>query len=221
MCAHVYKSQNSHFYNKTCTGKALVIYIILWRLLNYDTDQWSFSTPQLATHFTQVMQARIVCWCDETKSGLELISHFVLLICKKLITSHPVVCVCVYAYLISHIQLMCACLFRTIIQSQVTSQSQSIVHCIWYVRGTHTHTLQHGGRLTSLQHTWKRKRRLNNLHKILNGIEKIDKQDLVVVTGEARQMRGHSREIRMRQCSVWRTLVNTVFHIEWWKSGML
>ncbi|MPC10800.1 hypothetical protein E2C01_003441 [Portunus trituberculatus] len=37
------------------------------------------------------------------------------------------------------------------------------------------------------------------MYKIVNGIEKIDKEDLVLVT-EDRRTRGHVKQIRMRQC---------------------
>ncbi|MPC61190.1 hypothetical protein E2C01_055255 [Portunus trituberculatus] len=37
------------------------------------------------------------------------------------------------------------------------------------------------------------------MYKIVNGIEKIGKEDLVLVTEEART-RGHVKKIRMRQC---------------------
>ncbi|MPC10299.1 hypothetical protein E2C01_002933 [Portunus trituberculatus] len=38
------------------------------------------------------------------------------------------------------------------------------------------------------------------MHKIVNGIEKINKEDLVLVTDEAGRTRGHVRKIRMKQC---------------------
>ncbi|MPC89707.1 hypothetical protein E2C01_084664 [Portunus trituberculatus] len=41
---------------------------------------------------------------------------------------------------------------------------------------------------------------LITVYKIVNGIEKIDKEDLVLVTEEDRRTRGHIKEIRMRQC---------------------
>ncbi|MPC58779.1 hypothetical protein E2C01_052788 [Portunus trituberculatus] len=37
------------------------------------------------------------------------------------------------------------------------------------------------------------------MYKIINGIEKIDKEDLVLVT-EDRRTRGYVKKIRMRQC---------------------
>ncbi|MPC98771.1 hypothetical protein E2C01_094152 [Portunus trituberculatus] len=40
---------------------------------------------------------------------------------------------------------------------------------------------------------------LITLNKIVNGIEKIDKQDLVLVT-EAERTRGHAKKIRKKQC---------------------
>ena len=45
----------------------------------------------------------------------------------------------------------------------------------------------------------KRERDLITLNKIVNGIEKIDKQDLVMMNKETRQMRGHSR-IKKSRC---------------------
>ena len=41
---------------------------------------------------------------------------------------------------------------------------------------------------------------LITLYKIVNGIEKMDKQDLVVVIEKAGRTRGHSKKIRKRQC---------------------
>ncbi|MPC62227.1 hypothetical protein E2C01_056310 [Portunus trituberculatus] len=38
------------------------------------------------------------------------------------------------------------------------------------------------------------------MYKIVNDIEKIDKEDLVLVTEEDRRTRGHAKKIRMRQC---------------------
>ncbi|MPD04299.1 hypothetical protein E2C01_099978 [Portunus trituberculatus] len=38
------------------------------------------------------------------------------------------------------------------------------------------------------------------MHEIVNGIEKIDKEDLVLVTEEAGRTRGHVKKIRMIQC---------------------
>ncbi|MPC38026.1 hypothetical protein E2C01_031527 [Portunus trituberculatus] len=37
------------------------------------------------------------------------------------------------------------------------------------------------------------------MYKIVNGIEKIDKEDLMLKT-EDRRTRGHEKKIRMRQC---------------------
>ena len=41
---------------------------------------------------------------------------------------------------------------------------------------------------------------LITLYKIINGIKKIDKEELVVVKQEGRQTRGHSKKIRKSQC---------------------
>ncbi|MPC84671.1 hypothetical protein E2C01_079416 [Portunus trituberculatus] len=38
------------------------------------------------------------------------------------------------------------------------------------------------------------------MYKIVNGIEKIDKEYLVLVTEKDRRTRGHVKKIRMRQC---------------------
>ena len=38
------------------------------------------------------------------------------------------------------------------------------------------------------------------MYKIVNGIEKIDKEDLVLVTEEDRRKRGHVKKIKTRQC---------------------
>ncbi|MPD04570.1 hypothetical protein E2C01_100264 [Portunus trituberculatus] len=38
------------------------------------------------------------------------------------------------------------------------------------------------------------------MYRIVSDIEKIDKEDLVLVTEEARRTRGHVKKIRMRQC---------------------
>ncbi|MPC84062.1 hypothetical protein E2C01_078788 [Portunus trituberculatus] len=38
------------------------------------------------------------------------------------------------------------------------------------------------------------------MFKIVNGIEKIDKQDLVLVGDEAGRTKGHAKKIRKRQC---------------------
>ncbi|MPC19920.1 hypothetical protein E2C01_012849 [Portunus trituberculatus] len=38
------------------------------------------------------------------------------------------------------------------------------------------------------------------MYKIVNGIEKIDKKDLVLVTEEDRKTRCHAKKIKMRQC---------------------
>ncbi|MPC99952.1 hypothetical protein E2C01_095399 [Portunus trituberculatus] len=58
---------------------------------------------------------------------------------------------------------------------------------------------------------------LITMYEIVNGIEKIDKKDLVLVTEEARKTKGHVK-IRIRQCV--KDIGKKVFHIEWWKSGM-
>ena len=42
----------------------------------------------------------------------------------------------------------------------------------------------------------RRKRDLITLHKIVNGIEKLEKQDLVIMEEGTRQMRGHSKKIK-------------------------
>ncbi|MPC65209.1 hypothetical protein E2C01_059341 [Portunus trituberculatus] len=39
------------------------------------------------------------------------------------------------------------------------------------------------------------------MYKIFNGIEKIDKEDLVLLTEEDRRTRGHAKKIRMRHSS--------------------
>ena len=41
---------------------------------------------------------------------------------------------------------------------------------------------------------------LITMYKIVNGIEKIDKEDLVLVTEEDRRKRGHVKKIKTRQC---------------------
>ncbi|MPC56206.1 hypothetical protein E2C01_050159 [Portunus trituberculatus] len=41
---------------------------------------------------------------------------------------------------------------------------------------------------------------LTTMYKIVNGIEKIDKEDLMLVTEDDRRTRGHVKKIRMRQC---------------------
>ena len=46
----------------------------------------------------------------------------------------------------------------------------------------------------------RRKRDLITLHKIVNGIEKLEKQKLVMMEEETRQMRGHSRKIKKIRC---------------------
>ena len=51
---------------------------------------------------------------------------------------------------------------------------------------------------------------LITMYKIVNGIEKLDKQNLEMEE-ETRQMRGHSRKIRTQK--------STVFHIKLWTSG--
>ncbi|MPC16284.1 hypothetical protein E2C01_009105 [Portunus trituberculatus] len=38
------------------------------------------------------------------------------------------------------------------------------------------------------------------MYKIVNSIEKIDKEDLVLVTEEDKRARGHVKKVRMRQC---------------------
>ena len=58
---------------------------------------------------------------------------------------------------------------------------------------------------------------LITLYKIGNGIEKLDKQNLVMEE-ETRHMRRHSRKIKKRSVSKGHKKV--VFHIELWKPGM-
>ena len=41
---------------------------------------------------------------------------------------------------------------------------------------------------------------LITLYKIVNGMEKMDKQDLVMMTEDQGRTRGHSKKIRKRQC---------------------
>ena len=41
---------------------------------------------------------------------------------------------------------------------------------------------------------------LITLHKIVDGIEKLDMQNLVMMEEETRQMKGHSRKIKKRRC---------------------
>ncbi|MPC98905.1 hypothetical protein E2C01_094291 [Portunus trituberculatus] len=41
---------------------------------------------------------------------------------------------------------------------------------------------------------------LITMYKIVNGIEKIDKDDLVLVTEEAGRTRGHAKKIKKSQC---------------------
>ena len=41
---------------------------------------------------------------------------------------------------------------------------------------------------------------LITMYKIVNGIEKIDKEDLVLGTEEDRRTRGHVKKLRTRQC---------------------
>ena len=59
---------------------------------------------------------------------------------------------------------------------------------------------------------------LITLYRIVNGIEKLDKHNQVMMEEETRQMRGHSRKIKKSRCQ--KNIRNTVFHIELWIFGM-
>ena len=61
------------------------------------------------------------------------------------------------------------------------------------------------------------RRDLITLYGIINGFEKMDKQNLVLMKEENEQKRGHSEKIE--RVSVLRTLGSTIFHIEQWIFG--
>ena len=62
---------------------------------------------------------------------------------------------------------------------------------------------------------------LITLYKIVNGIEKLDKQNLVMME-ETRQMRGHSRKIKKSWClkdTKKQFSTQNCGHLEWIKGG--
>ena len=60
---------------------------------------------------------------------------------------------------------------------------------------------------------------LITLYEIVNGMEKLDTPNLVIMEEETRQMRGHSRKIKKSRCL--KDTKSTVFHIELWILGMV